>query len=38
MATDARVHPSKIALGLLPITTDPSGKLWVGKGGGRSCN
>jgi hypothetical protein len=29
---------ARIAAGLLPITSDPSGRLWVGKGGGRSCD
>jgi hypothetical protein len=39
MATDVsgRIR-ARIASGLLPITTDAFGKLWVGKGDGRSCN
>jgi hypothetical protein len=39
MATDVPgCIRAKIAAGVLPIHVDSPGKLWVGKGGGHSCN
>ena len=39
MATDmSACIGAKIASGRLPIPSDPIGKLWVGKGSGRSCD
>lgn len=42
MATDvsgcrAKIR-AKIALGLLPVASDPVGKMWAGKGSGRFCD
>jgi hypothetical protein len=33
----AKLH-DKIAGGLLPIPTEPPGKVWVGHGDGRACD
>lgn len=39
MATDVLgCIRAKIASGVLPIPINPPGKLWVGKGSGRSCD
>jgi hypothetical protein len=39
MATDvSECIRARIASGLLPTPTDPSGKLWVGKGDRHACS
>jgi len=39
MAPDvAECIRAKIALGFLPVASDPTGKVWVGKGSGRLCD